>query len=232
MTCSTFNPVTHVLFDMDGLILNTEELYTIAFQNILTPYGKEYTFELKLKLMGSQAHETAKKIVSELELPLTPEEFMAKSKIQFEQLFPDTQVLPGAKRLIEHFHKNNIPIGLATSSSKESYELKVNKHHQELFSLFPYKTMGSSDPEVKRGKPYPDIFLVAASRFPDKPKPEQCLVFEDAINGVKAARAAGMQVVMVPDPRIDTEQTKEATLVLKSLEEFKPELFGLPPFED
>lgn len=75
--------------------LDTEELYTIAFQNILTPYGKEYTFDLKLKLMGSQAHETAKKIVSELELPLTPEEFMAKSKIQFEQLFPDTQVLPG-----------------------------------------------------------------------------------------------------------------------------------------
>lgn len=87
----------------------------------------------------------------------------------------------GAKRLIEHFHKNNIPIGLATSSSKESYELKVNKHHQELFSLFPYKTMGSSDPEVKRGKPYPDIFLVAASRFPDKPRPEQVFFYFNGI---------------------------------------------------
>ncbi|XP_013186138.1 pseudouridine-5'-phosphatase isoform X1 [Amyelois transitella] len=227
-----FKPVTHVLFDMDGLILNTEDLYTVAFQNIVSQYGKDYTFELKLKLMGSQAHETAKIVVSHLDLPVTPEEFIAQTSKEFEKIFPDTEVLPGARCLIEHLSKHNVPIGLATSSSRESYELKVNKRHKELFSLFPYKTMGSSDSEVKRGKPYPDIFLVAASRFPDKPKPEQCLVFEDAVNGVKAARAAGMQVVMVPDPRVDESLRTEATLVLKSLEDFKPELFGLPPYDD
>lgn len=60
----------------------------------------------------------------------------------------------------------------------------------------------------------------------------QCLVFEDAVNGVKAARAAGMQVVMVPDPRVDKSLTEDATVVLKSLEEFEPQLFDLPPFED
>lgn len=83
----------------------------------------------------------------------------------------------GAKRLIEHLHKHKVPFGLATSSSKESYELKVNKHHKELFSLFEYKTLGSSDQEVKLGKPHPDIFLVAANRFPDKPDPSKVLLY-------------------------------------------------------
>lgn len=225
-------PVTHVLFDMDGLLLNTEDLYTVAFNNILSQFGEKFTFEMKVKIMGTQSHEAANFIISKLGLPITVEEFQKQAIQQFSMLFPDCEIMPGAQRLIEHLHNNGIPMGLATSSSEESYRLKVNKHHKDLFSLIPFKTFGSSDPEVKKGKPHPDIFLVAASRFPDKPKPEKCLVFEDAVNGVKAARAAGMQVVMVPDPRLERSLTNEANLVLNSLEEFKPELFGLPPFDD
>lgn len=80
----------------------------------------------------------------------------------------------GVEKLIHHLRKHNIPIGLATSSSMETYNMKV-VNHLDFFELIPYKTWGSSDPEVKRGKPYPDIFLVAAAKFPDNPAPEKVL---------------------------------------------------------
>lgn len=70
-------------------------MYTVAFQNIVSPYGKEYTFDLKLKVMGFHTNETAQTIVSELELPMTPEEFITESKKQFEVLFPDASLMPG-----------------------------------------------------------------------------------------------------------------------------------------
>lgn len=150
---------------------------------------------------------------------------------------------------MRHLHENNVPICLATSSSKESVEVKTT-HHRELFSLFHHKVMGSSDPDVKEGKPAPDIFLVAAKRFPETVKPEnvrkirnffvkflkfsllQCLVFEDAPNGCRAAKSAGMQVVMVPDSHVTDQQKEDATVVFKTLLDFKPEDFGLPPFKD
>jgi len=104
------------------------------------------------------------------------------------------------------------------------------QNHKDLFSNFDFILTCGSDPEVKIGKPAPDAFLVAKSRFKKVPDVKQCLVFEDAPNGVEAAIAAGMQVVMVPDPRIPENLRKNATLVLNSLDDFDPALFGLPPF--
>lgn len=77
------------------LFVDTEDLYTIAFQNIVSQYGKDYTFDMKMKLMGTQAHESASILVSELNLPLTPDQFMEACKEQYLTLFPDTSVLPG-----------------------------------------------------------------------------------------------------------------------------------------
>lgn len=136
----------------------------------------------------------------------------------------------GAERLIRHLHDNDVPIALATSSGEDSVSVKT-KHHQELFSLFHHKVMGSSDPEVKQGKPAPDIFLIAAQRFKEQVNPDECLVFEDAPNGVTAAVDAGMQCVMVPDEHVSEDLRKHATVVLRSLDDFKPEDFGLPPFK-
>lgn len=67
----------------------------MAYQNILSRFGKEYTFELKLKLMGSQTHEAAQIVISDLNLPMTVEEFISETKEQFQKLFPETQLMPG-----------------------------------------------------------------------------------------------------------------------------------------
>lgn len=74
--------------------------------------------------------------------------------------------------MIEHLHKNGVPIAIATSSSQEMVAMKM-QNHKNLLNCFHHITMGSSDPEVTKGKPDPIIFLVCASRFPDKPKPEK-----------------------------------------------------------
>jgi len=88
------------------------------------------------------------------------------------------------------------------------------------------------DPDVKAGKPSPDIFLAAMRRFECDVEPSNCLVFEDAPLGVAAAKTAGMHVVMVPDARLDVSHHKEADQVLSSLLDFNPSAWGLPVFKD
>jgi len=228
-----YKTVTHCIFDMDGLLLDTETLYTIVTQNILDEYspGTIYTWDVKVTLMGLQKEAVSRKIVELYNLPLTWQEYAELASEQIEVVMKNCRLMPGAERILRHFYDNNVPICLATSSSTESADVKTT-HHRELFSLFHHKVMGSSDPDVKEGKPAPDIFLVAAKRFPDNPKPENCLVFEDAPNGCMAAKSAGMQVVMVPDSHVTEKQKEHATVVINSLLDFKPEDFGLPPFKD
>jgi pseudouridine-5'-monophosphatase len=184
-----------------------------------------------MKILGTTERRTCEIAVKDLALPCSVDEFHKRYRQLCLTELRNVYLLKGAERLVRHLHSNNIPIALATSSGAESVQVKIT-NHGELFKLFNHKVMGSSDPEVKEGKPSPDIFLVAARRFPDKPRPEDCLVFEDAPNGVKAARSAGMQVVMVPDSHVSEQQREGATIVLKSLEEFEPELFGLPSFKN
>lgn len=87
----------------------------------------------------------------------------------------------------------------------------------------------SDDPDVKQGKPHPDIFQVAASRFDTPPlSPSDVLVFEDAPNGVTAAKAAGMNVVMVPEDYVDRSKCTQADSVIKSLEVYDPSVWGMP----
>ncbi|CAM8937201.1 unnamed protein product [Rhodiola kirilowii] len=173
---------------------DTEKFYTKVQENILARYNKTFDWSLKAKMMGRKAIESAKIFVEAAGISdkLSPEDFLVEREDMLRDMFPGSQLMPGAARLITHLHKQ----------------------------------------EVTNGKPSPDIFLAAAKRFKGAPvDPTKILVFEDAPNGIQAAKNAGMNVVMVPDPNLDSSYHEAADQVLSSLLKFKPSEWGLPEFE-
>jgi len=182
--------------------------------------------DLKVRQMGLPSADLAKLIVKELALPISAEQYTMEVRQLQEKTFPNCKLLPGAERLVRELASKKIPMAVATSSPRATFEMKT-QNHKDLFSLFHHVVCGSSDPEVKAGKPAPDIFQVCASRFdPPLPHSASCLVLEDSPAGVRAALAADMRCLMVPDLRMfDTPEHIPAgvTLVIKSLEELTPE---------
>ena len=119
--------ITHCIFDLDGLLLDTESIYTECLQKLCTPYGKNFSTDVKLKMMGKSSLEAARILIGrwarrgplsvtrlslgELNLPISEEEFLTKSNALYIEAFPSSDLLPGAARLIEHLFAHRIPIG-------------------------------------------------------------------------------------------------------------------------
>ena len=213
---------------MDGLLLDTEGIYTEVTQQIVGEYGKVFDWSVKEKIIGRRSIQAAEIIVESLDLPISPQDYLDSRKDVLLEKFKDTEALPGAKEMTTHFFKLGIPQALATSSSSPMFEAKFEKH-KKWFSQFAQIVRGD-DPELKEGKPAPDIFLLAAKRL--RVDPAECLVFEDAPTGTEAALAAGMSVVVVPDPNMDHCHYKNASQIISSLKDFDPEYWGLPKFAE
>ena len=112
------------------------------------------------------------------------------------------------------------------TQERKVMDVKISSKHYSFFSLFsPIITA------INQAKPSQEIYQLCASLFPSSPSPGRCLVLEDAPNGVQAGLAAGMQVVMIPHNKVKKEYLIPATQVLPSMEHFRPQDFGLPPFE-
>lgn len=230
-----FYPVTHVIFDCDGLLIDSEQYYTLALTEVCSKHGKDFNFSIKTEMMGAKPIEGAITCLTRLGLSgqVSPEDFVKDYERVLDSYRGKIKLMPGAQRLIKYFKQNDIPMAIATGSTRWGFERKTSHIGDLLRSpTFSHHVYAGSDPEVERGKPQPDVFLVAARRFRRAPKcMKNVLVFEDAINGVKAALGAGMQVALVPEKWTDIESSElKPTLVLKSLEQFDPQQFGLPPF--
>ncbi len=213
---------THVIFDLDGVLLDTEPLYTRATQQVLDEFGKLFDWSVKGDMIGRSSLEGARYLMQALDVPLEPEEYLARRKPILDAMFPTVPEIRGASAFVARLHQRGVPMIVATSGESALTGLKLLNH--AWFDVFQSVVSGD-DPRVRELKPAPDIFLIAAAEL--GADPAACLVFEDSLAGVAAARAAGMQVVAIPDPEMDATRYADADLVVQSYADLDPEALGL-----
>lgn len=212
-----------VIYDLDGVLLETEHFYTEVTQTIVQAYGKTFDWSIKSNMIGRPSRESALYLVEALALPISAEEYLSMREKALAELFPRATEKTGAEAFTRLLHARGIAQAVATSSERKLFDLKTERH-RDWFSLFAVTVTGD-DPRVQRGKPAPDIFLLAADAL--AVAPVDCLVFEDSPVGVAAARAANMQVIAMPDPAMANARFSDADDVVENFCELSPEDLGL-----
>ncbi|MEJ6122996.1 HAD family phosphatase [Vibrio sp. 2-Bac 85] len=194
-------PYQAAIFDMDGLLLDTERVCMQAFEKACQQLSLPFVKSAYLKIIGRNAQGIEEAIMSHYAQYI---EYAPLRKAWMDGYWPivENQAIPvksGVINLLEWFKSQHIPVAVATSTHNKLATTKL-----KLAGLDHYFQHISSGCEVTRGKPDPEIFLLAAQRL--NVAPEQCLAFEDSSNGVISAMAAQMQVFQVPDLVIPDQQ--------------------------
>ena len=205
------NSLRAVIWDLDGVIIDSAEEHRQAWQRLAQEEGIRFTDADFWATFGKRNDD----IITKVWGTLPPERMRAladRKEIYFRELIRATAApLPGSIELLHGLHEAGFLQALASSAPVENIQLI-----SEVLGLRQYLTALVSGETVAHGKPAPDIFLKAANEL--GVDPEQCLVIEDAVAGVQAAHAAGMSCVAVAGNR-DLPGLREAELMVKSLEE-------------
>lgn len=216
-------PFQAAIFDMDGTILDTEAVFrTIVFE-VCTDLGFEMTDAVHHSMVGSSHEHTNRLLVEAYGVSFPYALFDERCRvIMTERTRTGVPVKPGARELIEDLRQRGIPTAVATSSRRPHAS-----HHLSAAGLLElFDTVVTRD-DVVHPKPHPEPYLTAARRLGMDPR--QCLALEDSNAGVRAAHAAGMQTVMVPDlvhPSPDTRALGIA--VVENLDQVRLAAFGRP----
>jgi HAD superfamily hydrolase (TIGR01509 family) len=182
-----------LIFDMDGLLVDSEPLSEIAMDRFLARRMLDNDQDLMDQLLGRRLPEAITIVKAWFDLDGSVEALTAEyGETRLDALRGGVPVMPGAREIVAWAQEHGIPSALATSSQRAHADVSLAA--AGLTGQFAAEATGN---EVENGKPDPDIFLLAAARL--GVEPARCLVLEDAPAGLQAAKAAGMSVVWVPN---------------------------------
>lgn len=216
-----------VIFDLDGLLADTEIIFLKVYQELLRYFGIPFTEETYSRdYSGHREEENVQRFLDTYDLPWNFDQTLDKVyELEAQILAKGVNLKKGAKNLLTYLQKEGIPIALATSSVESRARMILDSNG--ILSLFDHLVFAK---DVKRSKPYPDIFLKACSDL--NVLPENCLVLEDSEAGIEAASRAGIPVICIPDLKIPaqfflnkTEQVFQDLDAVRDYLESKREVF-------
>lgn len=208
-----------VTFDMDGLLVNSEDVYELVGAETLKRRGKPFEQDLRDAMMGRPAPDALKIMIDWHLLPDKLEDLIQESLDIFWQTAQGMlKLMPGVVELLDHVESLGLPKGVATSGGRAYAErmlttVGIRQRFDFVHTL----------DDVARGKPSPDVYLLAAKTH--GVAPAQMLVFEDSGTGCTAAVASGAYVVATPSPHTQSNKFHGAAFVAQTLQD--PRIYGL-----